>query len=164
MKKVKLPLYLMLFFCLLFPVTQQAVNSTPKTNQKETVHKKQKKKGFKVWVQKRILKRLEKAANKTSLDKQANFSLLFGILGLILFFVILLTFISSAGGSAAILIPAVFAIVGDVLSIGVLRKTRNDKVKFKKERLKAKWGLGLSLAIGGIPLLLLLIFLIGAQL
>lgn len=123
-------------------------------------HTKTKKKGLvKKWKEKVVLKKLnkiQKKIEKSSINKKANTS---RILGIVSFLMLIVGIIS--GPSLAILVIAGLLAVGvDIMAISILKKTKNEKEKYKKERRVAKWGLTFSLLTGLIPLLAFLILLI----
>ncbi len=149
----------LILVALLFGSTNNyAVNAPPPVSVEnaELAGKKSKKVGVvKKWVIKRLAKKIAKQIKETdqqdlSITKKARLGLIFGIVSILLLFV----------GLAALwlwLVAGVAAILGDIFSIIVLVKTKENKKLFKKERRMATWGLVLSLLTGIIPLSLLLL-------
>lgn len=134
------------------------VNSHPPatTENAELSVKQPKKIGVvKKWLIKRLAKKIKKQlkdidTEDLSLIKKARLSLTFGLISFVLLFVGLIA-------PWLWIVAALAAILGDVFSILTLRKTRDNKKQYNRERKVATWGLVLSLLTGVIPLLLLLL-------
>ena len=155
--------FLLLLFITTFSIPSNAViDYKPDADKKTTIvnkHKKAKKKGlFKRWKEKFILKKfkkLQKKIDKTSINKRAKISL---ILGVGSFFMLILSVLSGLL-VGFIALAGLSALVGDFISISTLKKTKDSKEEYRKERRTAKWGLAFSLLTGLLPLLALLILL-----
>ncbi len=155
---------LFFLFFITFSIPSNAViDYKPDAEKESTIvkkNKKAKKKGLlKRWKEKWILKkikRLQKKENDKTMAKKANSSLLLGIGSLVLFLIALVSELNIF----LLVITGLLAILGDIFSILVLRKTKDEKGKYRKERRTAKMGLTFSLLTGLIPLLALLILLI----
>lgn len=124
------------------------------TEDSSLVVKKKKKPGvLKKWLVKRLTKKLQKQMDAKekdpSLVSKAKTGLIMGIVSFSLL-------ILGLGAPSLFLLAGVAAILGDVFSIIVLSKTKGDKVRYKKQRRQATWGLILSLLTGILPLSLLL--------
>lgn len=120
--------------------------------------KKPKKMGFlKKWLIKRAVKKIKKKIEKDPdfFDRQqdlAAISLGAGIISFLLLF-------AGLFNPIIWIVAAILAIVGDVLSIGVLHRTKDDKETYKRQRRMATWGLIFSLLTGVLPLALFVVFL-----
>jgi hypothetical protein len=166
--------FLLFLFIISFSIPSNAViDYKPDAEKKNTIIKKQKKakkKGlFKRWKERLILKKLKKQQNKIddkTISKYATRSLKVGkasFISLILGGIAVFT-TGSAVFSTILLITAILAIYGNILSLSTLSNTKHDPEKYKEERRKAKKGLIFSLLTGIIPLIAFLIFLqVGAQ-
>ena len=143
------------------------VDYKPDTDKKTNIvkkNKKAKKKGFlKRWKVNFILKKLKKLQKKVddkAISKTANKSLVVGASSAVSLVAGALTAFSNISILPALfLIGSIFlTIFGIILSLGVLRRTKHDKEKFRKERKKAFLGLFLSLLIIIIPTLVFFSF------
>ncbi len=100
-----------------------------------------------------VKKQYRKALDANNIKKLGLVSLIAGILSLIALFAI-------SVGSWVWVPAAILAIIGDILAIVTLLKTRNSKKENKLARRLAIWGLITSLLTGFLPLLLLVLVLI----
>ena len=155
--------FLFFLFIISFSIPSNAViDYKPDAEKKTTIIKKQKKakkKGFlKKWREKFILRKISK---EQSFKKKARLSLIIGI-GSFLMAIAALVLLGAGSGAGFVFagVAVISSIIGDFLSISILKKTKDSKEKYKKERKKAKWGLALSLSTLIVPLLSFLILLI----
>ncbi|GLR17742.1 hypothetical protein [Portibacter lacus] len=99
--------------------------------------------GERLWVKAKtwLVKKWLKIGKKDSANGLSNLSVILGLASL----AALITFF--AGGTALELLltfATLAALIGIIMSIIVLQKTKKDKSSYKKERRKAWWGLVLS--------------------
>ena len=150
---------IIIFSILLISFNGSSTNSYPKEKEKTTVTKKVKKPGFfKKWIQKRIVKKIQKKIQNKEYNQYTEKSktgLLLGILS----FIGLFLGIGIQGGFVLILAGAL-ALAADIICIGVLVKTSNNKEAFKKERKRAITGLVFALLTGLLPIMALIAVLL----
>ena len=154
---------LFFLFIISFSLPSNAViDYKPDAEIKTTIvkkRKKAKKKGlFKRWKEKFFLKKMKKLQKKVddkTISKAAKTSLKVGVSSTILLAIGIFTLFSPILAVPFICLAAALflAIFADILSLAVLRKTKHDKEKYKKERRQALIGLFFALLTGIIPLL-----------
>ena len=156
---------ILFFFCIIvFSIPANAViDYKPEPEKKTTINNKKvkaKKRGLlKRWKERLILKRLNK---EQSFERKANLSLILGISSLVMAIGALLVLLLAGSGAGFVLaaISVISSIIGSYLSWSILKKTKDSKKKYRKERRKAKWVLGLSLSTVIVPALLIIIILL----
>jgi uncharacterized membrane protein YiaA len=101
------------------------------------------------------LKKLQKKVDDKTISKAAKTSQTVGASSTMMLAVGVFTIFSNIVAIPIICLLAALclAIYGDILSLAVLRKTKHDRKKYKKERRQAFTGLFFSLLTGIIPLL-----------
>ncbi len=160
MKKIQLVTSLLLFsFLFIAPMAVQASISVSTQQEMNSPHalspKKAARKGLlKSWLEKRVVRKTDKVAADNQIKRTGNLSLLFGALSLLSYGIIFLNFIG-----VGLVLAALFALLGCILSIRTLFKIKKseDKGQYRKAKKRAIWGLVLSLLTVLLPVAWLII-------
>ena len=120
---------------------------------------------FKRWKERLILKKLKKQQKKkerNSFTQKSDIALASGV-GSVLFWVVaiisLFIPVSDLFILGFLILALLSSLIGIIVSIIVLKKTKDSKEEYRRERRKAKWGLLFSI-IAGLPLIVVLPWLI----
>ncbi|GLR17743.1 hypothetical protein [Portibacter lacus] len=126
------------------PISVEVYNQLSTTSQERSIKNHWQK--AKTW----LVKKWFKTGAGISIEKLANAAIIIGSLSLVVLIVSIF-----AGLPYLILVGFGMALIGDILAIMLLQKTKHKKDDFRKERRKAWFGLVFSLLTGLLPLALL---------